>query len=96
MKAIVEIFRFELKILWNLYSIASEPCDFVCYHSCFSSFPEFTYNEQLKVKEHYRDDANGVSHKLDWNEDLFERIQDMYDNEELRGPYGIAVVENIK
>ena len=48
------------------------------------------------MKEHYRDDANGVSHKLDWNEDLFQRIQDMYDNEELRGPYGIAVVENIK
>ena len=48
------------------------------------------------MKEHYRDDANGVSHKLDWNEDLFQRIQDMYDNGELRGPYGIAVVENIK
>ena len=62
----------------------------------FNSLPDFSYNDQLKIQEYYRDDNNGVSHNVEWTKDLFELIQKLFQSGEMRGPYGIHQVNNIE
>jgi hypothetical protein len=58
--------------------------------------PEFSYNDQLKIQEYYRDDNNGVSHNVEWTQELFDLIQTLHQSGELRGPYGVHQVQNIE
>ena len=44
---------------------------------------------------YYRDDANGVTHSTEWTKQLFVIIQQMYENNQLAGPYGKANTDNI-
>jgi hypothetical protein len=56
---------------------------------------DFSYGGQLKILNYYRDDANGVTHNTDWTKELFDIIQQMYENNQLTGPYGKANTDNI-
>jgi hypothetical protein len=47
------------------------------------------------LEHHFRDDADGVTHSIEWSEWLFTMIQAMYDEDRLSGPYGISNTRNI-
>jgi hypothetical protein len=57
--------------------------------------PDFTYDGKIELEHHFRDDADGVTHSIEWSEWLFTMIQAMYDEDRLSGPYGISNTRNI-